>query len=104
MTSLSITPDPSLSPRPASPVVFVIGSDTSLCSALDALAHDAGWRTEAVTSIDQLLDRQRTFAPSCLVLDVSQLDSDDLLHQQWPSECRSSASRRRATYRSRYAP
>ena len=86
MTSLSITPDRSLSLRPASPVVFVIGSDTSLCSALDALAHDAGWRTESLTSIDQLLNRQRTLAPSCLVLDISKLDSDDLLHQRLPND------------------
>src|SRR4051794_2568168 len=84
MTSLSPAPYPFLKSLTASPVVFVTGNDASLCRSLDALAHDAGWRTEMVTAISALSGQQRTSAPSCLVLDVSQLASDDLL-PQWPS-------------------
>jgi FixJ family two-component response regulator len=86
MTSLSIAPDRFLAPLPELPVVFVIGSDISLHQELDVLAHSARWRTETVTSTSALLDQRRTFGPSCLVLDVSQLESDDLIPRQWPTE------------------
>lgn len=72
--------------RPASSVVFVIDGDTSLQWALDAMAHGACWRTETVPSISALLSRRRSFGPSCLVLDVSLLDSDDLLPRPWPTD------------------
>jgi FixJ family two-component response regulator len=83
MTSPLAAPAPFFESLPALPAVFVIESDTSLRWALDALAGEARWRTEAVTSISALLGRRRTFAPSCLVLDVSQLDFDDLLVREW---------------------
>jgi FixJ family two-component response regulator len=85
MTSLSTAPDLFFKSPPASSVVVVIGGDTSLRRALDAVAHDAGWRTETVTSISALVDQRRTFTPGCLVLDVSQPESDDLLLRQWPT-------------------
>jgi len=71
---------------PASSLVFVIGSDPSVRRTLDTLAPDAGWRTEIADSISALPGKQRTFAPGCLVLDVSQLESDELLVWPWPTD------------------
>jgi FixJ family two-component response regulator len=70
----------------ASSVVFFMDSDTPLQSVLSTLTRGARWRTEAVPSISALLGRPRAFAPSCLVLDVSQLDSVDFLPRLWAIE------------------
>jgi len=86
MTSLSIAPGRFLAPLPELPLVFVIGSDISLRQEVDALAHSARWRTETVTSTSALLDQRRTSGPSCLVLDISQLEPDHLDPRQWPTE------------------
>lgn len=85
MTSLSTAPDRFSTPLSASPVVFVVGGDMSLCWAVDAVAQHAGWRTEAITSVTALMARRRTLVPSCLVLDLSGLESDDHLGPQWPT-------------------
>jgi len=66
-------------------VVFVIGSDTSLEWILKSVADGTCWRIERVPSISVLLGR-RTFAPRCLVLDISQRNSDDFLIEQWPND------------------
>jgi FixJ family two-component response regulator len=68
------------------PRVFVIDNDTSLRWALDSVAHGACWRTETVPSVGALMGRRCTFAPSCLVLDVSERDPDDLLPRRWPTD------------------
>jgi FixJ family two-component response regulator len=86
VTSPLTAPDLVFESLPASSVVFVIDSDTSLRWALGTLAHGARWRTETVPSISALLGHQRTFAPSCLVLDISQLNSDDFLQRPWPTD------------------
>jgi len=67
-------------------LAYVIDSDDSLRWALDTLVHGACRRTGTCPSIRALLGRRPTFAPSCLVLDVSQLDCDDFLPGPWPFE------------------
>jgi FixJ family two-component response regulator len=84
MMSPSTAPDLFLDSPATSSVVFAIHSDTSLRWALDSLARDARWRTETVASISELIGRQRPFAPSCLVLDVSRLDFDETVLRHWP--------------------
>ncbi len=86
MTAPSSATDPCLNSPRASSVVFVIDSDTSLRRALDTVAPDACWRTETVSSIRALIVRRRTFEPSCLLLDVSHLDSADFLPRLWPTD------------------
>lgn len=68
---------------PASPVVFVIGSDSSLRRLLDTPAENALWRIEAVSCLRALLEVQRTAVPTCLVLDASQAHHE-LPAQPWP--------------------
>ena len=77
--------DPFVEPPPASPVVFVIESDSSLRRSLDTLSHGALWRIETVASLRALLDLRRTPTPCCVVLNVSQPDSD-LPLQPWPGD------------------
>lgn len=79
MASPLTSPDLRFESLTASSVVFVIDRDTSLQSVISTLTHGACWRTETVPSISALLGRPRVFAPSCLVLDVSQLCSFDFL-------------------------
>jgi FixJ family two-component response regulator len=77
--------DPFVESPPASSVVFVIESDSLLRRTLDTLSHDGLWRIETVTSLRALLELRRTPAPCCLVLSVSQPDSD-LPVQPWPGD------------------
>jgi FixJ family two-component response regulator len=53
------------------PIVFVVDDDVSVREALEALIGSEGWETETFASAEAFLARQRVFAPSCLVLDVS---------------------------------
>ena len=76
---------PSLESPPASSVVFVIESDSSLRQSLDTLSHHALWRVETVASLRALFELQRKSAPCCVVLHVSQPDSD-LSLQPWPGD------------------
>ncbi|HEY6490839.1 MAG: response regulator transcription factor [Terracidiphilus sp.] len=56
---------------PTSPVVFVVDDDISIRESLELLIRQAGWQAETFTSARDFLLRPRTFAPSCLILDVS---------------------------------
>ena len=77
--------DPNLESPRASPVVFVVEGDYSLRRSLDALPHHALWRIETVPSLRALLELRRRALPCCLVLGVSQPDSE-LPPQPWPSD------------------
>ena len=56
---------------PISPIVFVVDDDVSVREALELLLQHEGWNVETFTTAQEFLDRPRTPAPSCLVLDVS---------------------------------
>jgi FixJ family two-component response regulator len=51
-------------------VVFIVDDDASVREALGRLIRSAGLRVEAFASAREFLDRARTEAPGCLVLDV----------------------------------
>ena len=70
---------------PACSLVFIIESDSSLRRSLDALAQQALWRIETVTSLRALLELRRIAVPCCLVLDVSQPHCE-LPPQPWPDD------------------
>lgn len=55
----------------AAPVVFVVDGDNSLRESLAMLIRRHGWRPETFASAEEFLGRPRTFAPGCLILDVS---------------------------------
>jgi FixJ family two-component response regulator len=55
----------------ATPVVFVVDGDSSVRESLAMLIRRHGWRSEAFASAEEFLARPRTFAPGCLILDVS---------------------------------
>jgi FixJ family two-component response regulator len=77
--------DPIPESPPASSLVFVVEGDYSLRRSLDTLPHRALWRIETVPSLRALLELRRTAVPCCLVLDVSQPDSE-LPLLQWPGD------------------
>lgn len=85
MTASSVTPGGSLNSPPASRVVFLVDSHSSLRSTLEALVDVAGWQTERAASLDAFLEQPRALAPSCLVLDVSHPDFGALLMSRWPA-------------------
>src|SRR5215471_6349444 len=66
----------------AMPIVFVVDDDISVRESLAALLGCAGWRAETFASAQEFLSRPRSFAPSCLILDVSLPDVDGLDLQQ----------------------
>jgi FixJ family two-component response regulator len=76
--------DAILESPPASSVVFVIESDSSLRQSLDTLPHHPLWRIEMVASPRALLELRRTPVPCCLVLNVSH--PDDLPLPPWPDD------------------
>lgn len=53
------------------PVVFVVDDDVSVRESLQALIDWAGWQAETFESAQAFLERPRSSAPNCLVLDVS---------------------------------
>jgi FixJ family two-component response regulator len=55
----------------ATPIVFVVDDDISVRESLELLISNAGWAPETFESAQEFLARQRTFVPSCLVLDVT---------------------------------
>ena len=55
----------------AKPIVFVVDDDAWVRESLETLIRDEGWQPETFASAQEFLDHPRTFAPSCLVLDVS---------------------------------
>jgi FixJ family two-component response regulator len=64
------------------PIVFVVDDDEEVRESLEALVRVGGWRAETFASAREFLARPRTFAPSCLVLDVSLPDLNGLELQE----------------------
>jgi FixJ family two-component response regulator len=64
------------------PVVLVVDDDVSVRESLQGLLRFAGWDVETFASAKEFLDRPRSFAPSCLVLDVDLPDLNGLELQQ----------------------
>jgi FixJ family two-component response regulator len=60
------------------PVVFVVDDDVSVRESLELLIRSAGWEPELFASAQEFLARPRTFAPSCLILDVNLPDLNGL--------------------------
>jgi len=54
-----------------SPIVFVVDDDISVRESLEFLLRHQGFAVETFVSAPDFLARQRAWAPSCLVLDVS---------------------------------
>jgi len=67
-----------MSATPTSPIVFVVDDDVSVREALGPLFEAAGWRAETFASAAEFLTREREYAPSCLVLDISLPDLSGL--------------------------
>jgi len=67
-------------PRPTDdvPIVFIVDDDDEVRESLEALIRVGGWRPETFASARAFLERPRTAAPSCLVLDVSLPDLNGL--------------------------
>ena len=55
----------------ASPVVYVVDDDVSVRESVHALIRSANLRVESFASAREFLERCRTEAPACLVLDVN---------------------------------
>jgi FixJ family two-component response regulator len=62
----------------ASPIVFIVDDDASVRDALGRLIRSAGLRVEAFASAEEFLNRARTDAPSCVLLDVQLPDLSGL--------------------------
>lgn len=61
----------------ATPVVFVVGGETSERGSLESLIRSKGWQPQTFASVKEFLDHPGAFVPNCLILDVSQ-DCDAL--------------------------
>ena len=58
-------------PRPQSDaVIAIVDDDPSVRRGLERLIRSAGWKAETFASAQEFLDRPRSEAPSCLVLDL----------------------------------
>jgi len=55
----------------AIPTVFVVDDDVSVRESLEMLLRYEGWRPEVFATAQEFLSHPRSFAPSCLVLDVN---------------------------------
>jgi FixJ family two-component response regulator len=53
------------------PIVFIVDDDVSVRESLELLIQNEGWQPEVFASAQEFLDRPRSAAPSCLVLDIS---------------------------------
>jgi FixJ family two-component response regulator len=69
---------PTARARDDEPIVFVVDDDAEVRESLEALIRVGGWQPETFASARAFLARPRTFAPSCLVLDVSLPDLNGL--------------------------
>lgn len=59
-------------------IVFIVDDDASVREALGRLVRSAGLKVEAFASAEAFLNRARTDAPGCLVLDVQLPDLSGL--------------------------
>jgi len=55
----------------ATPVVFVIDEDSSVCESLAQLITGEGWRPEIFPSAEEFLRRRVELVPCCMLLEVS---------------------------------
>ncbi len=62
----------------ATPIVFVVDDDLSVCRSLEALIESAGWRAKTFPSATAFLACPQELAPSCLILDVGLPDLNGL--------------------------
>jgi FixJ family two-component response regulator len=62
----------------AAPTIFVVDDDISVRESLELLIRCAGWEPQTFASAQEFLAHPRTFAPSCLVLDVGLPDLNGL--------------------------
>jgi len=62
----------------ATPVVFVVDDDVSVCRSLELLIGSAGWQPETFASAQEFLSCPPVLAPNCLVLDVTLPDINGL--------------------------
>jgi FixJ family two-component response regulator len=51
-------------------IIAIVDDDPSVRRGLERLIRSAGWKAETFASAQEFLDRPRTEAPSCLVLDL----------------------------------
>lgn len=65
----------------ATPIVFVLDEDASLCESLKLLIRREGWRSETFASAEEFLACPRAVVPNCLILDAS-LSSTNALDLQ----------------------
>lgn len=56
--------------RDSDAIIAIVDDDPSVRQGLRRLIRSAGWKAEAFSSAQEFLDRPRTEAPSCLVLDL----------------------------------
>jgi FixJ family two-component response regulator len=57
-------------PRQSNAVIAIVDDDASVRKGLERLIRSLGWQAETFASAQEFLDRPRTEAPSCLVLDL----------------------------------
>jgi len=62
----------------ATPVVHVVDDDVAVRKSLESLIRCAGWQPQTFASAREFLCRERTLAPSCLVLEVALPDLNGL--------------------------
>jgi formate hydrogenlyase transcriptional activator len=63
---------------PDLPIVFVVDDDVSVRESMELLIRHEGWQPETFASAREFLDRPRSSAPNCLVLDISLQDLNGL--------------------------
>ncbi len=71
MIAVSGTAQLRSSPKPPTPIVFVVDDDISVRESLELLIQSETWHAETFASAQEFLARPRALVPSCLVLDVS---------------------------------
>ena len=57
-------------PQRSKAVIAIVDDDPSVRKGLERLIRSLGWQAETFASAQEFLDRPRTVAPSCLVLDL----------------------------------
>ena len=53
----------------ATPIVFIVDNDISICESLAILIQNAGWQSQTFASAAEFLAHPKSATPSCLVLD-----------------------------------
>jgi FixJ family two-component response regulator len=57
-------------PLQSNAVIAIVDDDPSVRKGLERLIRSLGWQAETFASAQEFLDRPRTEAPSCIVLDL----------------------------------